>query len=298
MGAAAKYTLDIKDITDVGTIVDMTVKLDKYIAYSYQAATAVQNELVSEVTIPAYYSASGAIVSATPSTTVYLPTIGPTPYLMSATIDGGYQFAIATVTAEAINSDTRNVDTGRLFVICEYSWDATTWFEGTYQSMFTMTPVLYDYPDAGWQFVSYITNQYMVPGTPNTCNLSVRWAIYCDLPISDYPAHNIGYSIADVSVMLDVVPRHTHVWQQVGQAADTLKSDQVDDAVELAAATPELITCTINGGAPFNITCAAPTYSNNLDIKAQLITGVNTIEFSSTVPCTVTPSANYLAFSA
>ena len=284
MGAAAKYTLDIKDIGDVGPVVDMTVKLDKYIAYSYQAATSVQNELLSEVTAPGYYGATIMDLYVASGAIEYVPYYGDS-FLKSATVSEGFQYAISYMHSNFQNLSLTSPAT--ITAICQYSYNGNDWYTASSQTIVKISdnaPITQDVFDSAYA-------SFIIPGNVDPVAVWTRWKIIND-------SGGAGVWMKSYSISMDIIPRHTHVWQQVGQSADTMKSDQIDDANEVSAATPETITCCINGGAPFAITCAAPTYSNNLDIKAQLVSGVNTIEFTSAEPCTVTPSANYLAFSA
>jgi len=292
MATAASYILNIKDITYVSGTVEMNVQLGNYIAQSSQDTVDVQNELLSDITIPSYTAATGEMIIATKSATVYVPIVGPTPYMTSIQLTDGYQYALATITMSAINSSVVN-EFGRLHIRCNYSWDHITWYESAYLSQFYMSPIDADDPT----FVSNIENTAMIPGKDTTTYLYVRWAIYNDQDA----AGDFGYSIVDVCSMLNVIPRHLHNWVQTGQADNKMQAVQIDNT-SLIGATPETITCTINGGTPFAIACASPSFNNSIDILGKatamgkpLVTGINNIVFTSTTKCSVTPTATYMA---
>lgn len=279
MGTTAKYTMDIKDITYVSDDVQMTVTLDRYVAYSYQSPTSVQNELLSEVTTPGYFSATVSQTHFGSGETLYLPYFGDA-FLKSATCTEGFQYAIAYMHTNIMNHSLASPAT--ITATCQYSYNGNDWYDASYQSIARVS----DNFGATEDVFDQLYASFVIPGSVSPVALWTRWKVYNEAGGGDVWFYN--YTIS-----MDVIPRHTHVWQQVGQSPSTMQAQQVDDA-SYSGSTPESITCTING-TPINITCAAPSYANNLNIKGYLVTGVNTIDFTSTTPCRVTPSANYTA---
>ena len=284
MGLPAKYTFDIKDVTYIGPTFTVDIQLGKYTAYSYQAPTAVSNELLSEVTTPGYFAATVGDVVVASGATVYLPYWGDS-YLKSATCTEGFQYALASMHSSIMNHSIASPAT--IYAMCQYSHNGNDWYDASYQSVcrvsdnFGLTEDIYN----------SISGVFTVPGNAGAVSVFIRWKIY-NMP-GGGEVWMKSYTIA-----MDVVPRHTHVLQQVGQAANTVKAQQTDNTVYAQPATPETITCTVNGGTPFAVSCPAPDYKGSVDIKSLLVNGVNTIQFTSTTPCTVTPSANYLTFPA
>jgi len=281
VGAPATYLLNIKDITYVSSTVDMTVQLGQYMAQSYQNPATVSNELLSDITIPGTVGDSALSWSVDCDGSItYIPYDGDA-FLKSATCTEGFQYAVAYLFTNVYAGTGCNG--GYLVASCQYSYNGNDWYDSSIQSLCRVMA-----PDGVTNHYAYMSAQYLIPGNVDPVAVWIRWKM------SVYGDTGSGlYVFLKYSITLDVIPRHTHTWQQTGQAPSTMQAIQVDDASQVGA-TPETITCAINGGAPFAITCAAPSYANNLDIKPQLVTGVNTIVFTSTVKCSITPTATLL----
>lgn len=284
MAVSADYLLNIKDITYVSGPVDMTVHLGQYIVPSTQDISDVETKLLSEVTDPALFTYGTNSLTMSAFGIAYLPVEDGYSYLPSNLMSEGYQFAIVSIEGQiAVDSiDPPGVDDRTVILIGQYSFDAfaSAPYTSTHQCAIDLNP-----DDTG-TVLNNVYSTFVVPGQASSCTLYVRWKIMseCDGSIV----------LSNYTIALDVIPRHQHTWAQTGQADNKMQAQQINNAAYIGA-IPETVTCTINGGAPFAIACAAPSYSNNLDIKGYLVTGVNTVKFTSTVPCTVTPTATYLA---
>jgi len=285
MAVSADYVMNIKDITYVSGDVDMTVTLGQYIVPVIPTAVDVSNSILSEVSVPAAFTSTGSALLCKPLTTKYIPVVGANSYVVTPSIANGFQHAMAT-TAFTISMSQQtsliNPNVATFIITGQYSWNGTVWYDASFQDYILVPPTI--------EYVAIpVTSSFFVPGTPSTGAVYARWKVFNQQTATDW-----GYDISYVNGMIDVFPRHSHTWVQTGQADDTAIGVNENNAV-YDGTIPETITCTINGGAPFAITCAAPNYTGTANIKASLVTGANSIKFTSTVPCTVTPSATYLA---
>ena len=286
MATAASYILNIKDITYVSGTVEMNVQLGNFVAQSTQSVSDVTNELLSEVTAPGYFGATIADVALDPTSVLYIPYYGDC-FLKSATCDEGFQYAVSYMHTNLMNNSP--LLAASIAAICQYSYNGNDWYDASNQSIakisvgFEATEDIYD----------SLYASFIIPGNVNPVAIWTRWKI----------VNTTGATIwlKSYSVSMDIIPRHTHVWVQTGQADNKLQSQQVDNT-SLIGATPETITCTINGGTAFSIACASPSFNNSIDILGKatamgkpLVSGVNTIVFTSTTKCSVTPTATYMA---
>lgn len=279
-----KFLLEISDAESISsTSVDMKIVIGKYRVYSFQNEVSVGNQYLSDITIPAVFAASGYNEQLLKASSLYLPVIAGSPYLVTDIIDNGFQYAIATIDFRIMNSSIAN-NNGGAYIICNYSWDGINWNEGTYQS-YHEVPLIYD---TEHPYYTDVVNTYMIPGTVNDSRLYVRWRVTSILP--DIPT-NSHYFVSQVSCIVDVLPRHTHVWVQSGQADNILKADQGDDLSESDVTPPETIHLEVNSTHFGDV-------SGTVDIKSALQDGTNEIKFTSTTVCTVTPSATFKMFGA
>jgi len=291
MGLPAAYTFPIKDITYVSGQVDMTVQLSEYIATISPDTTTVETKLLSEVTDPSLFTYGTSSLSMGAFVIAYLPVEVGYAYLPSNLMPEGYQFAIVSIEGQiAVDpGDPPGVDDRTVILIGQFSFDAfaSAPYTSTHQCVIDLNP-----DDTG-TVLNNVYSTFVVPGQASSCTLYVRWKVMSEC--------DGGIFLLNYTIALDVIPRHQHVWQQLGKAENTLTPPMIDNT-SLVGSTPETITCTINGGTPFSIVCASPSFSNTVDIKsiattkgAPLVSGSNTINFTSTTPCRVTPSATYTA---
>jgi hypothetical protein len=287
MGVSAKYALNIKDITYVSGPVEMTVQLSEYVATSYQDTAVVENKLLSEITIPGYFDSNIGSITVSAGGIAYIPFAGDAFLKTAATFSDGYQYAVASMFANCNQYDPSIVaaHAPTLGASCQFSNNGNDWYTASHQAVIVCNWLMPSGPgsESTWNPLSA---QFLIPGNVDPVAVWIRWKLY--------NTSDVVIAVSGYTVSLDVVPRHQHVWSQTGQPDNTMQAVQVDDA-SLVGSTPQTITCIINGGAPFAIACAAPSFSNNVDIKSSLVTGNNIIEFTSTTKCSVTPSATYLA---
>jgi hypothetical protein len=291
MATAASYVLNIKDITYVSGTVEMNVQLGNYIAQSSQEVSDVSNELLSDITVPACFAATILSTIIDTGTTIYVPFYGDC-FLKSATCTEGFQYAISYMHINALNTHMTKAAT--LVATGQYSHNGNDWYDSSYQSICHVTDRYGITEFTGGDFWNELTAQFTIPGNINPVAVWTRWKIYSE-------AGGASVNMHDYTISMEIIPRHTHTWQQVGQAPSTMQAVQVDNT-SLIGATPETITCTINGGTSFSIVCASPSFNNSIDILGKatamgkpLVTGINTIVFTSTTKCSVTPTATYMA---
>jgi len=293
MATAASYILNIKDVTYISGTVDMNVQLGNYIAQSSQDTVSVSNELLSEVTAPAVFAATILSHIVSESDILYLPLYGDS-FVKSATCSDGFQHAIAYMHVNALNTHTYKPAT----LVCtgQYSYNGVDWYDCSYQSVCAISDRWNDGAagDTWGDFFNGLTAQFTIPGNVDPVAVYTRWKVY------NMPGGGSVY-LKDYTISMEVIPRHTHVWVQTGQADNTMQAQQIDNT-SLIGATPETITCAINGGTSFSIACASPSFNNSIDILGKatsmgkpLVTGINNIVFTSTTKCSVTPTATYMA---
>ena len=286
MGTAASYVLNIKDITYVSGTVEMNVQLGNYIAQSSQEVSDVSNELLSDITVPGRFEGIILDTAIDPSSILYVPYSGDC-FLKSATCTEGFQYAVSYMHTNLINNTP--LVAASIAAICQFSYNGNDWYDASNQSIakvsvgFSGTEDIYD----------SLYASFIIPGNVDPVAVWTRWKI-------------VNTTLATIwlksyTVSMDIIPRHTHTWVQTGQADNKLQSQQVDNT-SLSGATPETITCAINGGTSFAIACASPSFNNSIDILGKatamgkpLVTGINTIVFTSTTKCSVTPTATYMA---
>jgi len=286
MATAASYILNIKDITYVSGTVEMNVQLGNYIAQSSQEVSDVSNELLSDITVPGRFEGIILDTAIDPSSILYVPYSGDC-FLKSATCTEGFQYAVSYMHTNLINNTP--LVAASIAAICQFSYNGNDWYDASNQSIakvsvgFSGTEDIYD----------SLYASFIIPGNVDPVAVWTRWKI-------------VNTTLATIwlksyTVSMDIIPRHTHTWVQTGQADNKLQSQQVDNT-SLSGATPETITCAINGGTSFAIACASPSFNNSIDILGKatamgkpLVTGINTIVFTSTTKCSVTPTATYMA---
>jgi len=242
--------------------------------------------LLSNVLVPSSFDGLSYPGDLWNAATTYLPFTSGTPELVAGSeIENGFEYAFATVsfTTEPILA---TVDIGYLYVTCEYNYTGATtgWFEGTFQQKWRIPTG----PDGERTFC---TNTYLIPGTANTCQPHVRWKCLAEIGVNDVAA-GVHYYLRNISCMLDVIPRHTHDWQQTGVTnANELLAPQTDDVTEVETTPPASVTVYVNGTNLGSLTPGVPK-----DIKSYLIDGINDISFTSDTVCTVTPSGKFIMY--
>ena len=289
MGTAASYILNIKDVTYISGTVEMSVQLGNYVAQSSQDTVDVETKLLSEITVPGYVTNEDSTWNLDCDGSItYIPYVSDA-FLKSATMSDGYQYAVAHMFTTVYAGPDCNG--GYLVAMCQFSNNGTDWYNATYDSQCKVMA-----PDGVTNHYAYLAAEFLIPGNADPVALWIRWKMTVDGDTGSGL-----YVLLRYSVSMDIVPRHRHVWVQTGQADNKMQAVQIDNT-SLIGATPESITCAINGGTAFVIACASPSFNNSIDILGKatamgkpLVSGINTIVFTSTTKCSVTPTATYMA---
>jgi hypothetical protein len=280
--AAAKFTLTIPNIDNIGAVVPLTVKLDKFATLSQQNTTAVANAVCSPATGLNVYTEEFPTYYLYANSTTYAATV-------NSAISNGYQLAHAygsitiTRTSGAFSDPIR--------VTLQFSSDGANWYNAaTTQCSLTGTA---DY----WN--THISVSALVYGVSSSTSLYIR------VKIEAYGLSGVGYIlIEDATCSFQIVYNHSHNWTQTGVATNYIKADQTDDALKLTAATPTHVYYRINHegelGSWTDLSCPAGSNWTGVvaNIKSSLITGNNIIEFINSGAAgyekgTVHPSVTY-----
>lgn len=277
------FPLEISNVANIQGTVMMNVTIGPYKVYSYPEPTYTQTNALSTVNTNVNYWGMLAQTYIKHGNNIYLPMNGA-GYLVSDPNDNGFNYAIASIHTTLINEFANNGNGAYIYIICCYSYDGVTWHEGTYQQRITMSMAQV----IGSVTIPHIANigcQYIIPGVTYTCQVYTKWRLYC------YGTSGTGYGIYDTSVSLDIIPRHAHLVTSIGQPEGYVKTGQTANLQSANVTPPSQVVCTVNNGTPFNVSNNTP-----VNITSKLITGHNTIEFSSGTVCTVTPSSTYQMF--
>jgi hypothetical protein len=280
MTSTATFKLEVSDVANIySDTVMMNTAIKPFIVNAIQNTSTVANKLLDTVLVPVSVDVDWVFwPQIVEGATVYLPTpVGQPSYIVSQVLDEGYSYALATLTVTIANTDTTN-PFSNVNIICSSSTNAIDWDEQGQVHYLRIPPI----SNNSYPWNGYITATAILPGCAASSRIYVRWKVTTDCPTP-------GYTALYHTAHLDIMPRHTHTWQQTGQADNVVKANQ-SDGVTQSTASVGTVYCTINGST-FQV-----TDGGSYDIKSYLITGTNNVVFSSTSPCSVTPSSTFKMF--